>query len=112
MNVSEIMSKKLVVLPPTATFKEIWRTIFRKKIHSIPVVDKKKVIAGIITREELLERLYPDYQELFSLEDDFPDFEDMEKKVAELSSLKAKDVMRRTSFLRIRIRPSCALFPE
>ena len=95
MNVSDIMSRNLVVLPPTATFKEIWRTIFKKKIHSVPIVDKKNIMVGIITREELLERLYPDYQELFSLEDDFPDFEDMEKKVAELSNMKAKELMRR-----------------
>ena len=95
MNVSDIMSRNLVVLPPTATFKEIWRTIFKKKIHSVPIVDKKKIMVGIITREELLERLYPDYQELFSLEDDFPDFEDMEKKIAELSGMKASSLMRK-----------------
>jgi len=94
MNVSDIMSKNLVVLSPNATFKEVWRTIFKKKIHSVPIVGKKDVMVGIITREELLERLYPDYQELFSMEDEFPDFEDMEKKVAVLSGMKASTLMR------------------
>ncbi len=95
MNVSEVMSKKVVTVTPTATFREVWRTIFKNKINSLPVVDKKQTIVGIITREELLERLYPDYQELFSLDGEFPDFEDMERKVNELSNLKASDLMRK-----------------
>lgn len=95
MNVGDIMSRKVVTLPPTATFKEVWRTIFKNKINSFPIVDKSKKILGIITREELLERLYPDYQDLFSLEGNFPDFEDMEKKVNELSALRAQNIMRR-----------------
>jgi CBS domain-containing protein len=92
---NDVMSRKLVSIPPTAMFREVWRTIFKNRINSLPVVDKKKAIVGIITREGLLERLYPDYQELFSLDGEFPDFEDMEEKISELSTLKAADVMRR-----------------
>jgi CBS domain-containing membrane protein len=95
MNVSDVMSRKIATVLPTATFKEIWRTIFKNKVKSLPVVDKTKKLVGIITREELLERLYPDYQDLFSIEGNFPDFEDMEKKVSELSALKAGDIMRK-----------------
>ena len=95
MNVSDVMSRKVVSLPPTATFKEVWRTIFKNKVNSLPVVDKKNYLVGILTREELLERLYPDYQDLFSADEDFPDFVDMERKVSELSALKATNLMRR-----------------
>ncbi len=95
MIVSDVMSRKLVTVVPTATFKEVWRMIFKNKIKSLPVVDKKKKLVGIITREELLERLYPDYQDLFSVDGDFPDFEEMERKVGELSSLTASQIMRK-----------------
>lgn len=95
MNVADIMTRKVVTVTPGTTFKEIWRAIFKNKVNSLPVVDKKKKMLGIITREELLERLYPDYQDLFSVDGTFPDFEEMEKKVDELSSLKAGDIMRK-----------------
>lgn len=95
MNVGDVMSRKTVTVGPTATFKDVWRTIFRNKINSLPVVDTRKKILGIITREELLERLYPDYQELFSIDGNFPDFEDMETKVAEFTSLKSVQLMRK-----------------
>lgn len=95
MNVSHIMSRKVVSVFPTATFREVWRTIFKNKVNSLPVVDKKKKIVGIITREELLEHLYPDYQDLFSADGNFPDFEDMEKKAGELSGRRAGELMRR-----------------
>lgn len=95
MKVSDVMSRKVVLVTPSTTFKEVWRTIFKNKVNSLPVVDKKKKLLGIITREELLERLYPDYQDLFSIDGSFPDFEEMEKKVNELSALKASKVMRK-----------------
>lgn len=95
MNVSDVMSRKMVTVGPTASFKEVWRSIFKHKVNALPVVDKVKKLVGIITREELLERLYPDYQELFSIDGNFPDFEDMEKKVTEFSALRAGNIMRK-----------------
>jgi len=94
MNVSDVMSRRIVTMLPTEKFRGIWRTIFKNKVNSIPVVDQKKHILGIITREELLERLYPDYQDLFSSSEEFPYFEDLEQKVSEISGLKARDIMR------------------
>jgi len=85
----------MVSVTPVATFKQVWRTIFRNKINAIPVIDTKKKLVGIITREELLERLYPSEQDLFSIDRVFPDFEEMEKKVAEFSALKAGNIMRK-----------------
>jgi CBS domain-containing membrane protein len=95
MNVSDVMSRKVVAIPPTATFREVWRSLFKNKVNSLPVIDKKRHLLGIITREELLERLYPDYQDLFASSDEFPDFEEIERKVSEPSDLKAQGIMRR-----------------
>lgn len=93
MKVSDVMSRSTFFVSPDASFKALWRSIFKNKINSLPVVDKKKKLLGIVTRENLLEKLYPDYSDLFASENDIPDFEEMETKILELSSLKAKDVM-------------------
>lgn len=95
MIVADVMSKKIATVSPGDAFKEVWRIIFKHKINSLPVIDKKKRVVGLITRRELLGRLFPDYQDLFSIDGTFPDFEDMEKKIAELGSLKAEDLMRK-----------------
>lgn len=95
MNVRDVMSRKLVTVTPSASFRDVWHVIFKNKVNSLPVVDRKKVIVGIITREELLARLYPDYQDLFSSDETFPDFEDMEQKISELSDMRAGDLMRK-----------------
>lgn len=94
MKVKDVMSASAVTISPTDSFHEIWKCIFKKKIHALPVVNKKKEIVGILTREELLEKLYPDYKDLFSSSDEFPDLEDMERKITEFSSLKVADLMR------------------
>ena len=93
MNVSQVMSRRLVTVSPNASFRDLWRSIFKHKVNALPVVDKKKNLLGIVTRERLLERVYPDYGDLFAGGDLFPDFEDIEAKLGERVSMKAKDVM-------------------
>jgi CBS domain-containing protein len=64
-------------------------------VNSIPVVDAKKKLIGIITREDLLKSLYPDYKDVI---DDFSsasDFENMEEKVKDLLTIRAKNLMSR-----------------
>jgi len=95
MTVSEIMTRKVASVSPTVSFKEIWRIIFKNKVNSVPVVDKEMRLIGIITREELLERLYPDYQELFAFDDELPDLENMEQKLGDLARLTAAHLMRK-----------------
>jgi acetoin utilization protein AcuB len=94
MKVKDVMSASTVSVSPTDSFHEIWTCIFKKKIHALPVVNKKNVLVGILTREELLEKLFPDYKDLFASGDEFPNLEDMERKVVEFSSLKVADLMR------------------
>lgn len=95
MNVKDVMSTFPVTVSPSTPFRDIWKLVFKRKIHALPVVDKKKVLVGILTREELLEKLYPDYQDLFAASEELPDFEELEQKVDELSNLTATDLMRR-----------------
>lgn len=99
MKVKELMSKKVITVPPEASFALLWKIIFKKGIHGLPVVDKDNTLIGIIAEEDLLSKLYPSYQEYI---DDFrsaSDFEEMEKKIGELKRLKAEDVMNRKIYL-------------
>jgi CBS domain-containing membrane protein len=93
MKVEDVMTVSLITVLPTTSFRDVWKVIFRQKINALPVVDKKKKLLGIVAKESLLEHLFPDYEDLFSSEEDFPDFEEMEGRFLELDSLSAADIM-------------------
>lgn len=93
MKVREIMSTKVSFVSPNTPLRELWKAIFKKHIHALPVVDKNKKVIGIVVEEDLLKPLYPDYQHLV---EDFmgaSEFEQMEEQIHTLEKLKAEDVM-------------------
>lgn len=96
MIVKEIMSKGVVTVSPNTPYKEIWKRFFSKHIHTLPVVDAKAKLVGIITREDLLRPLYPQYQDVFEYLETTKDFEAMEDKIEDLEGLMAKDLMSKT----------------
>lgn len=87
------MSKKVVTVARDVPFRDLWKTIFQHHINAVPVVDTKKNLLGIITKDDIMRKLYPDYADF--IEDFFSvvDYEDMEKRILELGSLQAKDFM-------------------
>lgn len=93
MDIQSIMSATSITTSPDTTVRELWKILFAKRVNAIPVVDAKKKLLGIITKEDLLKALYPDYQEYFVDLGEIEDFEAMELKVRELGSKKAKDIM-------------------
>ncbi len=95
MKVYDVMSSSVVTVFSDIPFRELWKTIFRHHINAVPVVDKKKHLLGIITKDDIVRKLYPDYADF--IEDFFSvvDYEDMEKRIYELGSMKAKDFMCR-----------------
>lgn len=93
MIVADIMTKTMVTVSSDTPFKEIWAKIFSKKIHSLPVVDKNKKLVGLITREDLLKPLYPKYQDVMENLESMSDFEQMEERIEEMVTLRARDVM-------------------
>lgn len=95
MKVHMVMSAGITTASPDATVRDLWKLLFAKHINCIPVVDKKKKLLGIITKEDLLKALYPDYQEYFADLETIEDFEEMEEKVGELGNKKASEIMRR-----------------
>ncbi len=101
MTVQNVMSKKVVVVKPDTTLRELWKTIFSRRVNAVPVVDAKRKLVGIISKEDMLKLLYPDYEGM--LDDLFSsfDFEAMEERVHELNAKKARDIMcKRVVFTR------------
>lgn len=95
MKVQDIMSKTIMSASSDATFRELWKLISKRHINAIPIVDKKKTLLGLVTKEDLLQALYPDYHEYVEELSSASDFEAMEDRVRDMAGRRAKDVMCR-----------------
>jgi len=54
--IEQVMVKKVVSMPPTATIKEVAELLTQKNFHAIPIVDNNKLV-GIVTTTDLLKFL-------------------------------------------------------
>lgn len=63
MRVRDYMSSQIVSAPPNTPILEVWNLIFKKHIHGLPIVDKRKRLVGIVSEEDLLTKLFPDYND-------------------------------------------------
>lgn len=93
MKVSEVMSQSVKIAHGKTPYRELWKSIFKLHIHAIPVSDTKNTIIGIVSEEDLLKPLYPNYVEYIEDFTTVSNFEDLENKVSELVKLTARDVM-------------------
>lgn len=93
MNVSAVMSRSIFTAYPDSRVKELWKLLFVKHVNAIPVIDKKRRLLGIVTKEDILRSLYPDYQEYFQDVTSIRDFEEMEDEVTGIGNKKASDIM-------------------
>lgn len=93
MKVADVMSSSVFTVLPNTTVRELWKLLFVKHVNAVPVVDKEKTLVGIITKEDLLKSLYPDYQEYFINATGVGDFEIMEDKVRDMGNKKAAEIM-------------------
>jgi CBS-domain-containing membrane protein len=93
MKVHDVMSTKIYTAKPDTTVQEIWRLLFTRHKNAIPVIDDANSLVGIITKEDLLKALYPNYEEYLEDIPSFENFEIMEDKVREFSHIKARNIM-------------------
>lgn len=101
MNIRTIMSKKVFTVTKDTPYKKLWEAIIKKDINSVPVVDAKKRLLGLVTRSNLLSPLYPDEKDFIDAFSSGASYDVMENKVKEMGNLKAKDIMsRRVYFTR------------
>ena len=85
-----------MTVTPDTTYRDLCKKIFSTHIHTLPVVDPDNKLIGIVTRKDILERLYPKYQDVMDYLETPQDFEAMEERIREMAPIKAKDIMCRT----------------
>jgi len=95
--VSEFMRKKVLTVTPATPIEEIWSLIFKKGIHALPVVDVKNKLLGIISEEDLLSKVYPEYSEIIGDLNNL-DLDSVEGQVKKLKRFTAKELMSTTVF--------------
>ncbi len=91
------MSRSVVTVSPTTTFKEIGNIIFGKrfghKFSSVPVIDKNKKLLGMVTEKDLLRKLYPSQSEVIENFFEASKFLEMEDRIHGVEKLTAEQVM-------------------
>jgi len=96
MNVSEVMTKRVRTVLSTASFKEAWSLIVKKHINALPVVNQKNQLIGILTREDMLRTLYPDFNEFFNNLSDTGELLSLDKELKSVFSLKVSHFMQKS----------------
>lgn len=96
MKVKDIMQRKVDYVTPDTSVREVARHIFGKGINGLPVCEGKKLV-GFIAEKDILSHFLPSMQEYMEDPVHARDFEEMEKKVSEILSLTANDIMSKNS---------------
>ena len=87
------MSTNIFTITPETTVREIWVLLFTKHKNALPVIGKDRKLIGIITKEDLLASLYPNFEQYMEDIPNFENFEKLEDEVQELKNVKAKNIM-------------------
>ena len=88
MKVKSLMRKnpKTVILDTPLSI--IWNLLGHKQLHMLPVVDEENRLKGIITAEDLLKNLVPDYRQFFEeYYPNAPTIEDIEEQIEKQKDL-------------------------
>ncbi|PIP74362.1 MAG: hypothetical protein CO135_03985 [Candidatus Levybacteria bacterium CG_4_9_14_3_um_filter_35_16] len=98
MKVQDVMSSRVDLVFTDTSVREVSRLIFGKGVNGVPVCNGKKIV-GFITERDILAKFYPSMQEYIEDPVHFRDFEDMEKRVAEVLSLTADKIMSKNPIM-------------
>ena len=94
MQVKNLMRKNPATVSLNTPLSIVWDLLAHKQYHMLPVVDENKYLAGIITAEDLLKNIVPDYREFFEeFYPEAPTIEDIEDHIEKQTHLTAKDLM-------------------
>ncbi|MFK0211745.1 CBS domain-containing protein [Streptomyces sp. NPDC090298] len=52
--VSEVLTRDVVTVPPTAPFKEVVRLLAAHEVSAVPVVDGERRLLGVVSEGDLL----------------------------------------------------------
>lgn len=92
MKVHEIMKKDVIMVSPKSSVYDVWKIIYKKNIHGVPVVDAKKTLLGTVSEGDILAHIYPAFDE-FITDLSSHNFSDIEERAADLAKAKVSDVI-------------------
>jgi len=96
MKVSKLMRRNPKTVTPDAPLDRVWQIVSELKFHILPVVDENNRLKGIITAEDILKNLIPDYRDFFSeFYPEAPTIEDIADQIEKQIHLFAKDLMNK-----------------
>lgn len=92
MKVKDFMHKPFVTVTPDESVRKAIELIFNFHFSGIPVVQGKKLV-GIITEEDILQKLFPSVKDFMENISNARDFEAMEKNISDLMTVPVKNLM-------------------
>ena len=92
VKVSEVMTRGVRTVSPDTPLSEVAAVMCLNHIAGMPVVDADGKVQGIIAEKDLLHYLFPTLEEMLE-SGSRVDFEQLELKYRDLSSLKVSDLM-------------------
>jgi CBS domain-containing membrane protein len=95
MEVKSLVRKKMFTASDSSTLRDVWTIIFQKEVNAVPVLDRKRHIVGIVSREDILHTLYPDYQEYVDELLSSNEINQPSKKIREILSFPVKKIMQK-----------------
>ena len=95
MRAKDIMRAEVQFVSETTTLRELSRTFRRYGVTTIPVVNEKEELVGVVTEADLLRVMLPTYAEL---QDDLQymrDFEYLEDRAEAVENMPVREIMIR-----------------
>lgn len=92
--VQEVMTHDVLALAPEMLVEQAWKQMLEHQIKAMPVVDQKRMVVGILTDEDLLERAGVQQRLSVAVRMDSSDI-NQELRALERSPLKVEEVMTR-----------------
>ena len=96
MKVKEYMSKNIISVSPSTNMMDIYGIFKKNGISGVPVVNGGKKVMGMVTKNELLTTILPDYFDMigeFLFIEDFGALEEELENLPEFGLFLAEDLM-------------------
>ena len=95
MQAQDVMRSEVQSVSETTTLRELSRAFRRYGVTSIPVINEKNKLVGVVNEADLLRAMLPNYAELHDNLQYMQDFEYLEDRASEVENLPVKDIMVR-----------------
>jgi CBS domain-containing protein len=88
------MRKHIVIAPLQSTVFDLLPLFFEKRLNSLPILNGKHQLVGIVVREDVLKLLYPDYQVYIQDMIANDELDAFDKDFSEVLLVKTQDIMQ------------------